>query len=120
MDGPPDHEVNGAPERAPDPVAQEGGSDTIRRPEDPSSGRPGSIFAQFIQQAAPFMAAAWMMTAALLLGVFGGRWIDAKLGTSPLFVLVGSALGMAIGFRELIRAARHPGVGSRENDSGGD
>jgi F0F1-type ATP synthase assembly protein I len=67
------------------------------------------------------MAAAWLLTVALLLGVFGGRWLDARLGTSPLFVLAGAALGMAVGFRELIRVARRPGAtDSTEQDRDGD
>ena len=32
-----------------------------------------------------------------LLGVLGGYWIDQRLGTLPIFVLVGLLLGMAAG-----------------------
>ncbi|MED4015924.1 AtpZ/AtpI family protein [Sutcliffiella cohnii] len=32
-----------------------------------------------------------------LLGIFGGKWVDERFGTSPLFLLVGLILGLATG-----------------------
>ena len=34
--------------------------------------------------------------------VFGGLWLDGKLGTKPLFILIGAALGLLGGFVHLV------------------
>lgn len=56
-----------------------------------------------MRQAAPFLAAAWVLTAALLGGALGGRWLDARLDTAPWLMLLGISLGLAVGFYELAR-----------------
>ncbi len=40
---------------------------------------------------------------ALLLGVFGGLWVDRQWQSEPWGVLVGAILGMAAGFYNLLR-----------------
>jgi len=45
---------------------------------------------------------------ALLIGVVGGRWADDKLGTSPLFLLLGLFIGMTAGFLTVYRAVFPP------------
>jgi F0F1-type ATP synthase assembly protein I len=46
--------------------------------------------------------------AAVVLYALGGWWLDGKLGTSPLFLLIGVGLGAVGGFlwvyREVLRA----------------
>ena len=32
----------------------------------------------------------------IALGVLGGLWLDSELGTNPLFILIGLALGIAV------------------------
>jgi len=34
----------------------------------------------------------------ILLGVFAGRWLDSKLNTEPILVIVGLILGIAVAF----------------------
>ena len=34
----------------------------------------------------------------ILLGVFAGRWLDSRLDTEPIFVIVGLFLGIAVAF----------------------
>jgi F0F1-type ATP synthase assembly protein I len=41
----------------------------------------------------------------ILLGFFGGRWLDGKLGTHGWLTVVGFVLGAIAGFRSLYRAA---------------
>ncbi|MGB9887317.1 MAG: AtpZ/AtpI family protein [Moorellales bacterium] len=41
------------------------------------------------------------MAVSLLLGFFGGRWLDRRLGTEPAFMVVGVLLGAALAFKNL-------------------
>ncbi len=41
------------------------------------------------------------MTLTMLLGIFGGDWLDRRLSTSPLFLLLGIFLGIGAGFYNL-------------------
>ena len=43
---------------------------------------------------------------------YGGHWLDSRLGTLPLFVLIGAFLGMAVGFYSLFRRVLPPKQGS--------
>lgn len=40
----------------------------------------------------------------VLFGLFGGQWLDKKLGTAPWLTLIGLGFGMAAGIRSLWRA----------------
>jgi len=50
---------------------------------------------------------------ATLIGLFGGSWLDRRLGTGPWLTIVGLALGMAAGIKSLMRLAPKP---SKKND----
>lgn len=39
----------------------------------------------------------------MVLPAAGGYWVDLKLGTKFVFVLLGMVLGLAVGMRHLIR-----------------
>lgn len=39
----------------------------------------------------------------VLVGIFGGRWLDGKLQTEPLFLIIGLLLGLMAGVYGLIR-----------------
>jgi ATP synthase protein I len=39
----------------------------------------------------------FVLGAAVLLGILGGSFLDNRFGTSPLFLIAGSILGMAAG-----------------------
>jgi F0F1-type ATP synthase assembly protein I len=41
---------------------------------------------------------------AILVGLFGGQWLDRRLGTGPWLVVVGVFVGAAAGFVSLYRA----------------
>jgi ATP synthase protein I len=38
-----------------------------------------------------------VLAACVLIGIFGGSFLDARLGTSPLLLILGSILGTAAG-----------------------
>lgn len=39
----------------------------------------------------------------VLVGVFGGKWVDHYFNTSPLFLIIGLFIGLAAGVYGLIR-----------------
>jgi ATP synthase protein I len=41
-----------------------------------------------------------------VVGLLGGRWLDAKLGTAPWLTLAGLLLGLIAGFRSFYLTAR--------------
>ena len=41
------------------------------------------------------------MSACVLIGIFGGIWLDGRLGTSPWFLFAGCLLGTAASFKAL-------------------
>ena len=42
----------------------------------------------------------------ILAGLFGGRWVDARLGTAPYLSLVGFAFGIGAAAKAVLRALR--------------
>ena len=40
----------------------------------------------------------WYITTSIVGGTLAGVWIDARLGTKPLFMLIGLLLGMVVAF----------------------
>jgi ATP synthase protein I len=44
-----------------------------------------------------FSEIAFVLAITVLVGVLGGYWIDQRLGTVPIFVLVGFGLGITTG-----------------------
>jgi ATP synthase protein I len=40
----------------------------------------------------------------LLVGLFGGRWLDSKLGTAHWLTFIGFGFGVAAGYRAIYRA----------------
>jgi len=61
--------------------------------------------AQIIQQAAPYIAAVWVLSGAVLLLGLGGWWLDGRFGTSPWLTTIGLLTGVVVGMYELARVA---------------
>ncbi len=55
-------------------------------------------FARYVNLAFSFGVT---LIAAVLLGLYGGSWMDRRLGTYPSFMLFGIFLGIGIGFYNL-------------------
>jgi len=57
------------------------------------------------------------LAGAVLLGFFGGFWLDKKLDTLPWLTLAGAVIGLAAGFyrvaKELFRAGEPPEGGKK-------
>lgn len=45
---------------------------------------------------------------AIVLFLFAGRWVDARLGTEPWFLLLGVTIGAVAGFYSLYRQLTAP------------
>lgn len=52
----------------------------------------------------------------ILLGLFGGRWMDQKLGTAPWLTLTGIGFGTAAGVRTVWRALKQANKEAEEQD----
>jgi len=80
--------------------------------DSPAPGGPEgrSDWSRALREAAPYLGIGTSFAASVLLGVGGGYWLDKKLGTSPWFLLVGSALGLFAGFYQFAKtvAVRKP------------
>jgi len=42
------------------------------------------------------------LVVSLLLGFWGGSWLDNRFGTSPVFLIVGILLGVFVSFKSLL------------------
>ncbi|GLH64070.1 membrane protein [Parageobacillus sp. G301] len=64
------------------------------------------------KQRHPFQAMALMsaivsqLVGSILVGVFGGKWIDEKFHTEPIFLIVGLLIGLAAGVYGMLRLIR--------------
>ncbi len=47
------------------------------------------------------------LVGSILIGIFGGKWIDNKVGTFPLFLIIGLLLGLGTGIYAMIRLIQH-------------
>jgi ATP synthase protein I len=50
-----------------------------------------------------FIGVGWFIAISILLGVLGGLWLDNKIGTKPIFVIVGLILGLVVAFYGVYR-----------------
>jgi ATP synthase protein I len=61
------------------------------------------------------------IAAALGLGVLGGLWLDDRLGTRPVFIIIGTVVGLlsaAYVIRDLMTFRRSPGEEEDHNGPG--
>jgi F0F1-type ATP synthase assembly protein I len=47
------------------------------------------------------------LVGSILIGIFGGKWIDDFFETEPLFLIVGILLGLAAGVYAMYRLVHH-------------
>lgn len=95
------------------PVAGAYESDSIRSPDAGPPVPESTKLSAIIYRAAPYMGASSVMTVAVLGGGFGGKWLDGKLGTSPLLLTLGLLGGVALGMYEIVRVANSSRVDRR-------
>ncbi len=91
------------------PFAGKEESARIPRPGTPGEETAAGTFHRVLRQAGPYLDASWTMTAALLLGLGLGWWLDRRLGTGPWLMLLGILLGIVVGMYGIARVAFPPG-----------
>jgi ATP synthase protein I len=77
-------------------------------PEKPDDKGVSSDWSRALREASPLLGIGTSMAASLVLGLLGGRWIDGKLGTGPLFMLLGAGLGVASSMYQLYALLMRP------------
>ena len=60
-------------------------------------------FARNYAQAGPYLTAGTQFAASIIMCLLGGWWIDGKLDTTPLFLILGIFLGAVAGFYNLYK-----------------
>jgi len=61
----------------------------------------------------------WYFALCIALGIGGGVWLDSRLGISPLFTLLGLAVGLLAAFYGGYRMLMEALAGDRDRGSGG-
>jgi hypothetical protein len=84
------------------------GEPTGKPPVPKPQNRPGSM------SGAEFAGLGMQFALTVLVFVFGGVWLDRKLGTSPWLVIVCVFLGGAVGFYSMYRKAINAQRGGRQ------
>ena len=71
-------------------------SSTGNAPEDGPDGKSAgsSGWTRSLRDVGPFLGLGATLAGAVLLGVGGGYWLDSRLGTRPVFFLIGAVLGL--------------------------
>lgn len=64
-------------------------------PEQPSAKEGGARgFGSAVREAAPLLGLGTTLAVTVLAGVGAGHWLDGRLGTAPVFLLLGGCLGV--------------------------
>ena len=67
------------------------------------------------------MGLGWYVAACIILGVLGGLGLDSLVGTTPLFILLGTVLGTILAFwglYKMVRPVLYGSKGRNEADKG--
>ena len=63
----------------------------------PGSRGSGRGWTNGLRDAAPLLGLGTTLAVTVLAGLGGGYWLDGRLGSRPLFLLLGGTLGLAAG-----------------------
>jgi len=67
-------------------------------------------WARTLRDVAPYLGLGTSLAMTVLLGLGGGYWLDRRLGTAPLFLLLGGGFGLFAGLYNFFKlvAGRKP------------
>lgn len=63
--------------------------------------------AKQLRAAEPYISAVWKLVGGAAVGVIGGYFLDARLGTRPWLMVALSVVGIGVGFYAFLRAMMH-------------
>jgi len=66
-------------------------------PQPPSEDSKRKAWAESMRTIARYTNLGWIIVAAMVLGLLGGRWLDQQWDTAPLMFILGAVLGIAVG-----------------------
>jgi F0F1-type ATP synthase assembly protein I len=72
------------------------------------------------QKAEPYLGLGITFTVTILAFLFLGRWLDTKLGTEPWLMLLGSAVGLTLGFVHMVYTLLDETDNKTDNDHSGE
>ncbi len=58
------------------------------------------------RKAAPYINATYVFISSILLFAFIGWWIDKKMQSAPLFIIIGLFVGLGLGFYSFIKTVQ--------------
>ena len=64
---------------------------------------PKPFWNQSIREVGPYIHLGMQFAITIILGLFGGLWLDRKIHTTPLFLIIGFFLGAISGFWSIYR-----------------
>jgi ATP synthase protein I len=65
--------------------------------------RPKAALSDTVRDTAPYVGLGSSLAGSLLVCIWGGRWLDRRLGTDPAFTLVGAGVGLLAAFYHFYR-----------------
>ena len=80
----------------------------------------GQSLGEAYQAIAPYASAGWVFVVSVTVCVTLGWWLDKRTGVTPLFTLIGAALGIGIGIYNLVVLARQINKTIGKNNKQGD
>ena len=69
--------------------------------KDPDEGLSDS--AKAMHEAQPYLSVAWRLVGGCVVGIFGGWVVDRFAGTGPWGLIIGSFIGICVGFYAMIK-----------------
>ena len=64
------------------------------------------------------MGVGFFIGGSIVLGVLAGRWLDSKLNSEPVWIIVGLILGIVVAFYGVYAMLR-PFIGNKQNKGNG-
>lgn len=72
-------------------------------------------WARTLREAAPYVGLGATLAITVAAGLGAGHWVDRRLGTDPIFLVVGAVLGLAAALYNFFRVAA--GLSKRKTDT---